>query len=129
MPIHYFIRKAKINTNEAIDFLQNIKETEGKNYPQSTIDMIIDERLLKFGKKSEKTRINGIKNKEISSIDNRDEALAFLASIGELTKNDIELKYCLRLLQQIITNFWSDKEIQSRTKYCCAYLDRMFFKQ
>ncbi len=129
MPIHYFIRKAKINTNEAIDFLQNIKETEGKNYPQSTIDMIIDERLLKFGKKSEKTRINGIKNKEISSIDNRVEALAFLASIGELTKNDIELKYCLRLLQQIITNFWSDKEIQSRTKYCCAYLDRMFFKQ
>lgn len=129
MPIHYFIRKAKISTNEAIEFLQSIKETEGKNYPQSTIDMIIDEKTPKFGRKSEKTKMDNIKNKEISIINDKNDALTFLASIEEMAKTDIELKYCLKLLQQIITKFWSDKEIQTKIKYCCTYLDRMFFKQ
>ena len=91
--------------------------------------MIIDEKTPKFGRKSEKTKMDNIKNKEISIINDKNDALTFLASIEEMAKTDIELKYCLKLLQQIITKFWSDKEIQTKIKYCCTYLDRMFFKQ
>lgn len=70
-----------------------------------------------------------IKEKTIVMINNKEEALSFLASVGILTKDNIDLKYCLKILQQIIKDFWTDKEVQSKTKYCCAYLDRLFFKQ
>lgn len=129
IPIYYFIRKSKKNPAEIKKYLQGLTETEGKNYPKKTIEMLDAVNIPSFGRKREKTKMENIKQKTITTINNKDEALSFLASIGELSKEDLDLKYCLKLLQQIMGTFWTDKEVQSKTKYCCAYLDRLFFKQ
>lgn len=129
VPIHYFIRKSKKNSTEIKEYLQNLTKSEGKNYPQKTIEMLDAINVPSFGRKREKTEMENIKQKTITTINNKDEALSFLASVRELSKEELDLKYCLKLLQQIMNTFWTDKEIQSKTKYCCAYLDRLFFKQ
>lgn len=129
MPIHYFIKKSKKNNEEIKEYLESLKKSEGKNYPQKTIEMMDSDKIPSFGRKSEKTKMTDIKAKTITEINGKEEALSFLASIGELSKGDLDLKYCLKILQQIIKEFWTDKEVQSKTKYCCAYLDQLFYKQ
>ncbi len=129
IPIYYFIRKSKKNPTEIKQYLQGLAEIEGKTYPQKTIEMLDAPNTPSLGRKREKTKMENIKQKTITTISNKDEALSFLASIGELSKEDLDFKYCLKLLQQIVSTFWTDKEVQSKTKYCCAYLDRLFFKQ
>lgn len=129
IPIYYFIRKSKKNPTEIKQYLQGLTEIEGKTYPQKTIEMLDASNTPSFGRKREKTKMENIKQKTITGIYNKDEALSFLASVGELSKENLDLKYCLKLLQQIMSTFWIDKEIQTKTKYCCAYLDRLFFKQ
>ena len=129
MPIHYFIKKSKKNNEEIKEYLEGLKKSEGKNYPQTTIEMMDSGKIPSFGRNREKTKMKDIKEKTITEINGKGEALSFLASIGELSKGDLDLKYCLKILQQIIKEFWTDKEVQSKTKYCCAYLDQLFYKQ
>ena len=129
IPIYYFIKESKKSSDEIKEYLLGLKKSEGKNYPQKTIELLDSDKIPNFGRNSEKTKMKDIKEKTIVMINNKEEALSFLASVGILTKDDIDLKYCLKILQQIIKDFWTDKEVQSKTKYCCAYLDRLFFKQ
>ena len=127
IPIYYFIKKSQKSIEDIKKFLQDLIKTEGKNYPKNTIEMLNGGEIPSFGRKNEKTEMDRIKNKEIKVIDTKSEALAIIASIAEIQKDELDLKYCLKLLRNIISQFWNDKEIQTKVKYCCSYLDRMYY--
>ncbi len=127
MPIYYFIKKSQKSIEDIKSFLQDLIKTEGKNYPKNTIEMLNGGEIPSFGRKNEKTEIDRIKNKEIKMINTKSEALAIIASIAEIQKDELDLKYCLKLLRSIISQFWNDKEIQTKVKYCCSYLDKMYY--
>ena len=127
MPIHFFIRKSKKTLDEIKIFLKDLIRAEGKNYPQGTIDMLSSEKIPSCGRKRDKTKIESIKRKEIMSITTKEDALTFIASVEDVKKEDLDLKYCLKILQSIVNQFWNEKEIQSKVKYCCAYLDRLYY--
>lgn len=122
-------KKEQKNNEEIKEYLEGLKKSEGKNYPQKTIEMLDSDKIPSFGRNREKTKMKDIKAKTITAINGKEEALSFLASVGMLSKDDLDLKYCLKILQQIIKEFWTDKEVQTKTKYCCAYLDQLFYKQ
>lgn len=127
IPIYYFIKKSQKSIEDIKKFLQDLIKTEGKNYPKNTIEMLNGGEIPSFGRKNEKTEMDRIKNKEIKVINTKSEALAIIASIAEIKKDELDLKYCLKLLRNIISQFWNDKEIQTKVKYCCSYLDRMYY--
>ncbi len=127
MPIHFFIRKSKKTLDEIKIFLKDLIRAEGKNYPQGTIDMLSSEKIPSCGRKRDKTKIESIKRKEIMSITTKEDALTFIASVEDVKKEDLDLKYCLKILQSIVNQFWNEKKIQSKVKYCCAYLDRLYY--